>query len=660
MRLLKRRRLQTAESGFAMPTVILLTVVMSLVAFATLVQANNALNLSYKQAYIQMTRIASKAAIDYAQEQFDNSTGTFVNGVCTTPPPYSGTAEQDLIANDRYRLTFKAEVLETSADGLQKTVKGTGSIYLPKSSETAQYVFDIRSEIVSTYAACKTPDNFGPLVWLDASDTDTLKKTSIPSTTQTSTAGQGILDLFLPNDTIEERVTDGSQGALSWLSNDIEMHTCDTLEFLFSCSGSLANRDLYNGIVFQNINIPKNASIVSATLSLKGAVPSGSGSPITQRVYGLYNTTTNPHLPLFDPFGSNQVRSRITNTSLRTAAYRDQTLNNFPPGNSVNYNVTSIVQEMVNNPNWNPTGGGNNGRLGLALQRLSGTGSKKACKGNPGSSCSPNGVNNGPQLVVTYSTTASVQQTVNGEGVDEWQDKSGNDNHARFTYGNKPVRTDNQINGHSIVRFNNGAMLSALNTALAGKREMTVFAVVKANYASSATDGRIISGMTNTTANDTAGTTTIVPLLRNGVNSGFSSIYASSASSNRTDYSCNIACASVAYAYTSVFRSENLDDTTAQLKGAGVLGTEKTGISPSGTPPYTYGINQIYFGGTRTGLSPGSGTNYFNGDYAELIVYDYALTCQQVESIEEYLRSKWNTSPSQLASACSVDTIPTL
>lgn len=654
-RFFARQNLQ-AENGFAMPTVILLTVVMSLVAFATLVQANNALNLSYKQAYIQMSRIASKAAIDYAQEQFDNSTGTLVNGVCTTPPPYSGTSEQDLVVNDRYRLTFKAEVLETSSDGLQKTIKGTGSIYLPKASETARYVFDIRSEIVSTYAACKTPDNFGPTVWLDASDTTTLKKTTAPSTTATSTAGLGILDLIFPNDTVEERVTDGSQGALSWLSNDIEMHTCDTLEFVLGCTGSMANRDLYNGIVFQNISVPKNATIVSATLSLRGAVPSGSGSSITQRIYGLYNTTTNPHLSLFDPFGSNQVRNRITNASLRTAAYKDQTVNNFPPGNSVNYDVTNIVQEMVNNTNWSSS----TGRLGLGIQRIAGSGSKKTCKGNPGSSCSPTGSNNGPQLVVTYGTGTSVLQANNGEGIDEWQDKSGNANHARFTYGNKPVRTDNQINSKAVVRFNNGALLSSLTTALSAKREMTVFAVMKTNYGTSSSDGRAISGMTNTTSSDTAGTTTIIPLLRNGSASGFSSIYANNVAANRTDYNCTTSCASLPYIYASVFRSEDNDDTTAQLKGEGALRTEKTGITPSGTPPYTYGINQIYFGGRRNGTSPGTGADYLNGDYAELIVYDKALTCQQVESIEQYLRSKWNTSATAFTSSCAVDTIPTL
>ena len=61
------------SGGFIMPTVLILMVVVATIAYATLVQANNSLNLAYKQAYIQMARTASKAAIDYAQEQFDLS-----------------------------------------------------------------------------------------------------------------------------------------------------------------------------------------------------------------------------------------------------------------------------------------------------------------------------------------------------------------------------------------------------------------------------------------------------------------------------------------------------------------------------------------------------------------------------------------------------------
>lgn len=641
------RRLHLSRRGFALPTVIIMTLVLSLVAYAVLVQANNNLTTTYKQTYIQIARTASKAAIDYAQEQFDSST-------CGD---YDGTPEQELISTDRYRVTMKADVIETSADGYEKIVQGTGSVYLPKTSATAKYVFDIKSEVVRTYALCKTPDNFAPLIWLDASDTDTLKKTIVSTTTTSSQTGGYILDLFQPNDTVEEKVSDGSQGLFSWLSNDIEMHTCDRAEFtIFACNGSLSDRDVYNGFVFENINVPAGSVISSATLQLKGAVPSGTGGGVTHRIYGLFETATNPHLDLFEPFGTNQVKSRIENSTLRTTTYFDQSTNNLPPGNVVNFDVTSILQEMVDNPNWDPAS--NNGKVGFGLERVTGTGSRKACKGNPGLGfCA----DKGPKLTVTYDAGANTTQAENGEGVDEWQDKSGNGNHARAVYGNVPTRVDNQINSNTIVRFNNGAMVSTLTEALANKREFTVLAVIKPNFSTSASDARFVTGMTSSASSDNVEGSSISALLRNSTTSGFSSIYAGTSSSYRTNYACGVTCADTPFIVSSVFRVEDDDSVTATLKGNGTIGTENPGVNPSvASPPYVYGIDQVYFGGRRSGSMPGSGGSYFNGDYAEIAVYDKALACREIEALEEYFRNKWNVFASPAETTCPANTIPTL
>ena len=103
-----------SEEGYLMPVIIILMVVMTSVAYATLIQSNNALNLSYKEAYIQMARVASKAAIDYAQEQFDNAN-------CGN---YNGTSETLLSSstNTRYKVTMQADVQSTSTDGFEKKV----------------------------------------------------------------------------------------------------------------------------------------------------------------------------------------------------------------------------------------------------------------------------------------------------------------------------------------------------------------------------------------------------------------------------------------------------------------------------------------------------------------------------------------------------------
>lgn len=629
------------QNGFAMPTVIMLMVIMALVAFAALIQANNGLNLVYKQAYIQMARLASKGAIDYAQEQFDNTQGQFnPDGTCSTPANYTGTAETTLINDSRYKVTFKVDVLSTSPDGYEKTVKGTGSVYLPKSSANAQYVFDIRSEIVRTYAVCKTPDNYAPLVWLDANDLTTLYKpgasssVTVTPTTSFGTAGS------TTRDTLEERADNGAQTTNSWQSSDLEMHTCDTTEFSSSICSNNSTKYLYAGMVFQNVNVPNNANITSAILNYDCA-SGGTSGPLNHTAFGFYKTSTNLHPDLFSSTGSNQLRTPITTASLHTTASASISTNNCPPGNGNTMNVTNIVQEIVNNSNWNT------GNMGIVIRRSSGNGARKFSKNNI-------------RLAITYTNSSGpVLSTADNDQIAEWHDRSGNGNHAISTYGNLPNRIDNQINSKRIVRFNNGAMLSSLTAALGNKREMTVFAVLKANYSTSSSDGRVISGMTNTTADDTVGTSTIIPLLRNASNSGFSSIYASNTASNRTDYNCGSGCASTPYLYTSVFTTDDVDDTNALLKGQSAIVAEKLGISPSGSSTYTYGINQLYFGGRRTGTSPGSGTNYFNGDYAELIVYDHALSCQQIESIEEYLRAKWNTSASSNTSVCTTN-VPTL
>lgn len=625
------------QSGFIMPTVIILIVVMSTLAYATLLQANNSLNLAYKQSYIQMARKASKAAIDYAQEQFDASN-------CGA---YSGTAETDLTgdSNSRYRITMQAEVESTSSDGYEKKIKGTGRVYLPKASASALYVFDIRSEVVRTYAVCKTPDNFAPLVWLDASDTSTLKKSSTSTVTYSTSYG-GIFDST--RDTLKERADNGSQYFLSWQSPYFDMHTCNPLEFIFGICTSNATKYLNNGIIFKNVNIPSGSTISSANLQFTGAVPSGTGGPLTHRVYGLYKTASNPHPDLFTSSGTNQLKTPLATPSLHTTAFKDVSTNNFPPGNLTNFDVTNVVQEVVNNGNWNPTGAGNGGRMGFVVQRLSGNGSRSTWKG-------------GIRLIITYNS-AAVAQAANTEALSEWQDISGNGHNARFVYGNAPTRQDNQINAKTVVRFNNGALVSTLTAALSGKREFTAFAVLKSNFGTSGASGRVISGMTTSGTSDTSGTNSIIPLRRQANSTGFSNYYADSGSYEAI-MGCNPACNSTPYLVASNFRINSTNDSiTAQLKGNGPTQTGSTDNINPGTPPpsYTFGINQLYFGGRRSGAMPGSGTDYFNGDYAELVVYDKTLTCREIEDLEEYFRGKWAIAAAAWQSTCPADTIPTL
>jgi hypothetical protein len=626
------------QSGFVLPTVIILTLVMSFVAYAALLQSNNNLNISYKQSYIQIARVASKSAIDYAQEQFDNAP-------CGN---YTGSAEQTLMSNSRYRVTMKSEVIDTSADGYEKTIKGTGAVYLPHTSTTAKYVFDIKSQIVRTYALCKTPGDFNPTLWLDANDSTTLLKGGTV-TTNTVTYNTNYGSIFdNSRDTLKERADDGSQPLLAWQSRGLDMHTCNTSEFISALICVLSGtKYLYDGAVFQNVNLPKDSTITSANLQFTGCNASGGcssgnvGGSVTHRTYGLYNTASNPHLGLFTSSGVSQLRNRLSDPNLRTNAYSDTTTTNFPPGNTTNFNVTNVVQEMVNNPNWTP------GNMGFGIKRQSGSGSRRADK-------------NGIKLVITYTTAGATTQANNGDSISEWHDKSGNGNHAIATHGTAPVRVDNQINGKPIVRFAGGDMLSSLTNALSGKRDMSAAVVIRPNFSSSSADARLISGMDSNYTNDTAGTHSIIPLLRYGSGSGFSSVYASLTAGNRLDYTCGASCANQPYLIGAGFTSQNTSNTLSTLKGNGAMLANKIVSPTTASPPYTYSIDQLYIGGNRSGAMPGSGTNYMYGDFAEIIVYDHVITCREGEAIEEYLRAKWNIYNAPASTSCPEDTVPTL
>lgn len=620
-----------------MPTIIILMVVMSTVAYATLIQANNGFNLSYKEAYIQMSRAASKSAVDYAQEQFDNSN-------CGD---YSGTAETDLTGptNNRYKITMQAEVTGTSTDGFEKTIKGTGRVYLPKTSSTALYVFDVRSEIVRTYAVCKTPDNYAPLVWLDASNTASLKKTGTSTTTITPATSFGNAG-DATRDTLEERKDNGSQTNGSWQSNDIEMNTCDSSEFSNAICTNNATKYLNIGMIYSGVNIPKNATITSATITLACTNPSGTSGSLSDNIYGFYKSATNLHPDLFTSGGSNQLKTPLATAGLHTAEEAEITSNNCPPGNNTVLNVTEVAQEIINNDNWDPATGG--GRMGFIITRTAGAGSRHLLK-------------NGNQLMISYSTAVVVQAN-NGDGIGQWDDISGNGNNAKFVYGSAPTRQDNQINGKSVVRFNNGALLSSLSSALLEKREFTAFAITKPNFGTSAATGRVISGMSTSGTNDTSGTNSIIPLRRQNNATGFSNYYDNSAS-YETTMGCNPDCASTPYLAVSNFSIDGSTNTiTGELRGNGATQSgQTTGMNPgSPPPPYTFGIDQLYYGGRRTGAMPGSGTDYFNGDFAEIVVYDKTLSCYEIENLEDYFRAKWAITGSAWTDTCPSNQVPTL
>lgn len=607
------------QQGFAMPVIILLISLMAVTAYSVLSQAGTSVGQSYNNAYKNLSREAANAGLNYAQEQFDNT-------ICDS---YNGTTEQTLALTSNYRTSFKTEVLESSSDGLSKTIKSTGYLYSPASATQPKKSVIKKTIIYNSYTdKCKNPNYYAPLLWLDASDSNSLIKPGAAVERVTATTKYGNAS-DTTRDSLEERQDNGSQTNDSWSSEYLELHSCNPAEYSNSVCTSQSTKRQNVGLIFTGVKIPKNSDVLNANLILNCSNGSTAG-PVTTSVSGLYKNANEANPELFAKNNSNQLKN-----ALRTSTHSDKSTNRCSPDGQIKIDVTGVVQEIINNNDWNPNDS-NDSRLGLILNYVNGNGSRQIYK-------------NGNTLNVTFASSAAKASA--NDPIGYWLDKSGNLNNAESVYGTSPVLEANQIGGKNTVKFNNGAMVSSLLNELSARQELTTFVVLKPNFGASADNGRIVTGLNKNAAEDDTIGQSILPLLRNGDKNGFASQYSGSASAYRTGFECE-SCDNTASIATSSFNKYSGNNILATLYLNNQKITSQNNIKPAGNP-YTFSIDQLYVGGSRSGSLPGTGKDYFNGNYAEIIVYDKALSCRQILSIQNYLREKWSISGNNYQDTCN-------
>lgn len=611
--------------GFAMPVIILLLSLMAITAYSVLSIAGTSIDQSFSNGYKATTDSAAKAGVNYAKIQFNDS-------YCDS---YSGTEETNLVNNDNYRLSFKVEVLGANADGLSKTIKSTGYLYLPANASRPKIT---KTETRVIYNAspdkCKGPNFYSPLVWLDASDNSTLLKPGVQIKTISSSTDYGkIADTS--RDSLEERQDNGAISSDSFKSTTLSMHNCKPSNFNNDVCSHKATKQLNIGFVFQNINIPKNTSITGATLELKCFNKQSQDGPLTSKVVGFYQAPSDSHPSLFNQTNNNQLKNVINTNGLRTNANATHLTNSCGPNGTISINVKDVIQEIVNSNGWNPNSD-NKATIGLAVSYVNGYGSREINK-------------SGNKLNISYST-APAQNSADNEDVGSWLDKSGNGNNASLAYGNSPKLNADSLNSKPALDFNNSIFAIDLTSALENKKEMTAFAVIKPNFGSSTNNGRIISALKNTADNDDTSAQSIIPLFRNSDKTGYSTQY-SPGSANGLNYQCTD-CSNTANILTSLFAKSSNQAMKSSLSINNQVVASNSGFKPSGSP-YTFSVDKFYVGGSRLGALPGSGSNYFNGNYSEIIIYDTALTCRQINSINNYLRNKWSISSTIYPDNCN-------
>jgi len=600
-------------SGFMLPSVIIMSTAILLIATAlTQLVINNYTALT-RAMYSQISQTAAKAGVDYAKEQFV-ATGA-----------YDGTGETVVIQNGKYRVTFEVNVLSTSADGLKKEVESVGRLYLPELSTTQFAVRSIRSDIIRTTATALTPDQLSPMAWYDASDISTLHKPASPAVNYTN------LNTSM-NDYLNERTSDGTQTNGSW----------NTSWMGLGYSSQLGN--VYGGMIFDLSGIPDGATVNSAYIQV---ITQGTTSGVSWiEIQALADGQAPVSNHFSSPPASNQLRNKTTvGPSVNWVA------TDWPVGSQAKQtpDIKDIIQAVIDQPGLDQS----TEHVAFRFNRVFGLGTHRVNKGVS-------------SLIVNYTLAANTP-IANGDKVVTWDDKSGNGRHLNAPSGREPTYLTSQQNGLPMIdfpysggssgKYMNTGTFNLANTASAG----TMFIVAKGDNTSgdNASFGRL-QGSIPSEANCVGGqscTTRTYELARSGSGSS-AGFYVDRSGAGGTSTLSALATTifngqaamltgGVAYAVGSC--NPNMAQASADIAH-----DRFTTINcPTTDYPKSFKDNLVI------SIANGRGDRNFDGQIAELVFYDKQLSCQQVQSIQKYLKVKWfnDTSDTNII-ACPAPPIP--
>jgi len=571
------------QSGIIMPFVVGFLVILTTIG-ATLAQTstqtfNNSLNFSYNQ----IAHVASKAAIDFAEEAYELDAN------------YNGTAEEDLHTTDRYRSTIEVEVLYDQGSSA-KRIRAIGRVYVfQPNNGTADFTREIQSSIIRNGAVAGNPADYEPILWLDASEPDYLfESTSVAPNSEVVNALQG----STYKDVTEERGTDAgsSPGALSFSSSDLEM-----------------SYDKYSkghqtvGLRFRTVNVPQAQTIDSAYIQFTTDETKQSGS-LELLVTGVANDNA-------PQWNGNYAVTNATKTSASVTWNPNNWNNVGQAGADERVDITPLVQEIVNRAGWTD---GN--AMAFSIAYVSGSGTRTA---ESGSSSNP-----APQLQINWTVSGGGGggggvATSDGDPVGQWLDLSTSTNNALLAYGVDGELKTSQINNFDAVRFNNNTVLRAQLDPIITGDGITAFAVMKPD-SSSAAAARFVTAQNTAQTNDYGTPDSAVLFMRYGTGTTLAQYYnnaygltlAGAVDNTWSVYSSRI---------TQIFSERLLENGTDNISN--LIGT------------VDYELDEIFIGGSRSGASGASQSSF---DLAELIIYDDTLVCSEMQKVENYLGLKYN------------------
>lgn len=663
------------QRGFMMPMLIVLFGASTMILLAIMQYVTTVTTFTNDVIYRQVALSSARSALDYGKEQFDgnqnfDSLVNPANDDNNNNNIVDTLEEKTLLTNSKYRVTYQIEIIpnSTSPDGRSKKVKGIGKVYLPPSSKQAKFTRIINGEIVRSQIVAHDPSDFSPLAWYDAScnainiddgvtipnpDTDCANDTVLTSGASSAT-GNPI--------SIREELPSGAH-----CGGEPNAGSASDMIISFSKNSECGLQQQNVGLVFNFKNtLPKGAVITHAFFQFTSAAKDSSNADFI--IYGIDANNT----PSFTNGGNGQLSTApLTNGDHDTNNSTNGFVNWSPgPWTGANQsgkhqrtdNLKDLVQEIINRPGWQPSADGTTGNIGFIVKYNDGPGARRAKR-------APLTLN------ITYQGHAAA---ATNDRVTVWRDRSGNGHHmTAISDAARPTKstiamnsTGLMLHGKPMVSFTttSGMSTSVPVTSERNSNAYTAIALMRIRNGTEQNTGHgaIASfwggGMTNNER--------LAPFWRHPVpihswdtNPSTGQVYTDSnyicIARNTVEKICKWDSLNGANAFWKKYSSrESILERNAlfRVNGAGsVYGQSQQVANVRLQAPYT-----IALGADAQYLTPRSEV-----EIAEIILYDRAITCPQIESVEEYLAQKWGTSelgvPSQTlydSQGCAENNIP--